>query len=87
MVYYSQNQVRKHISFIVISYCLKHENIALYLFQSRLRSYLSGKLQDLTKIYYFSNGAAWQYKNRKYFVNIFYYEDDFYMSAKWHFFI
>jgi hypothetical protein len=37
----------------------------VHLFQSKLCSFLSGKLKDLNKIYYFSDGAASQNKNRK----------------------
>jgi hypothetical protein len=42
-----------HISFVVISDCLKHDTIAMHLFQSKLCGCRSGKLKDLTKIYYF----------------------------------
>jgi hypothetical protein len=86
VTYYSQNEVRQHISFVVISDCLKHDTIALHLFQSKLSTFLSGKLKDLTKIYYFSDGAALQFKNRKNFINLCYHEDDFGMDAEWHFF-
>ena len=38
------------------------------------------------KIYYFSDGAASQYKNFKNFSNLLYHEEDFGMCAEWHFF-
>jgi hypothetical protein len=42
--------------------------------------------KNLTKIYSFSDGAALQYKNRKYIINLCYHKDDFDMDAKLHFF-
>jgi hypothetical protein len=47
---------------------------------------LSGKLKDLTNIYYFSDGAALQYKNGKNLINLCYHKDDFGMDNEWHFF-
>jgi hypothetical protein len=61
-----------HISLVVISNCLKHKTVAVNLFQSKLCTFLLGKVKDLTKIYYllFTSGAASQYKNRKHFINL-----------------
>ena len=36
-------------------------------------------------LYYFSDGAASQYKNRKNFLNLCYHQSDFGISAQWHF--
>jgi hypothetical protein len=58
----------------------------VHLFQSKPRSFLSGKLKDLTKIYYFFYGAALQYKNRKNFINLCYHKDIFCKGTEWHFF-
>jgi hypothetical protein len=58
----------------------------VHLFQTELSSFLSGKLKDLTMIYYFSDGVPLQYKNRKNFINLCYHKDDFGIDAKWHFF-
>jgi hypothetical protein len=55
-----------HNHFVVTLDFLKHDTVAMQLFQSKLHSYLPGKLIDLTKIYYFSDGAASQYKNKKF---------------------
>ena len=56
----------------MISDCLHHDTIAVYLFQK----YFSGFLKDLLparsyprNIIFFSDGAASQYKNRKNFLN------------------
>jgi hypothetical protein len=65
---------------------LKHGTVGVHLFQSKLCSFVSGKLEDLTKIYCFSDGIALQYKNRKNFINLCYHKNDFGMDAEWHFF-
>jgi hypothetical protein len=74
--YYSQNEMTKHISFVVIPYCLKHDTVAVHLFQSKLCSFISGKLKDLTKIYCFPVGATLQYKNKKNLINLSCHKDD-----------
>lgn len=37
-------------------------------------------------MYYFSDGAASQYKNKLNFLNLSFHEDDFHIKAEWHFF-
>jgi hypothetical protein len=64
MAYYSQNEMTKQVGLLVISDCLKRDTVAAHLFQSKLCSFILGKLKDLTKIHYFSGGAASQHKNR-----------------------
>jgi hypothetical protein len=49
-VAYSQNEMTEHISFVVISDCLKRNTVPAQLFQSTIYSFLSGTLKDLTKI-------------------------------------
>jgi hypothetical protein len=44
VAYYSQSEVTEHVSFVVISDCLKHDTVAVHLFQSKLHSFLCGKL-------------------------------------------
>jgi hypothetical protein len=67
----------EHISFVIVSDCFKHDNVGEHLFQNKLGSFLSSKSKDLTKIYYFPDGAASKYKNRNNFINIWYHKDDF----------
>ena len=75
-----------HASFVVISDCTSHDTIAVYLFQKRLINFLRSKLACLPKkIYYFSDGATSQYKNRKNFVNLCLHNHDFGIKAEWHF--
>jgi hypothetical protein len=45
------------------------------LFQSKLYSFLSGKLKDLINTDHFLDGAALQYKNRKNFNNLWYHTE------------
>ena len=39
----------------------------------------------MKKIFYFSDGAASQYKNRKNFINLCHHSTDFSVDAEWHF--
>ena len=60
--------------------------VAVRLFQSYLIDFLTKKFNKKpSKIYYFSDGAAAQYKNRKNFINLCYHEEDFHIEAQWHF--
>jgi hypothetical protein len=63
---YSQNEMTEHIISLILLDCVKRGTVAGHLFPSRLCSFISGKLKDWTKIYYFSDGAAMQYKNEKF---------------------
>ncbi len=42
--------------------------------------------QEVKKIYYFSDGAGSQYKNKFNFLNLLNHEKDFGIKAEWHFF-
>jgi hypothetical protein len=44
---YSQNEMTGHINFVVTSYCLKHDAVAVHLFQSKLCSFLCVWFKDL----------------------------------------
>lgn len=86
VIYYKQEDKIEHVSFVIISDCLEHNTIAVYTFQKKLISYLSSKFQNLPKkIYYFSDGSAAQYKNKKNFLNLCLHLKDFNIEAEWHF--
>lgn len=85
VIYYRQNKELMHKSFVAISECNQHDIIAVHLFQTRLIEYLKLSHQ-IHKIYYFSDGCAAQYKNKKNFLNLTYHKDDFGFDAEWHFF-
>ena len=75
-----------HLNFVVISESLHHDTVAVHLFQKKLISFLKDRLSFIpTKIIYFSDGAASQYKNRKNFINLCNHQADFGIQAEWHF--
>jgi hypothetical protein len=57
-----------------------------YKYQCKLIEFLKTKFETVNKIYYFSNGAASQYKNKKNFINLCNHFNDFGIHAEWHFF-
>ena len=80
-----QNKERQHSSYVVISECNNHDTVAVHLFQRHLIEHLKSKHQ-VTKMIYFSDGCAGQYKNCKNFINLCYHLEDFAVPAEWHFF-
>ena len=57
VIYYSDLSSIRHINFVVISDCLHHDTIAVYLFN--LITFLKQRLPIfLTKVLYFSDGAV-----------------------------
>jgi len=47
--------------------------------------YIKSKYPHVTKVEYFTDGCAAQYKNCKSFVYLCYYEEDFHLKARWNF--
>lgn len=87
VIYYKKNGELEHLNYVVISDCLEHNTIAVYVFQKKLMRFLRRELgNDFVKIYYFSDGSSAQYKNRNNFINLTYYKNDFDAVAEWHFF-
>lgn len=83
----SGTQLAEHITFVIISDCLQHDTTSVHLFQRYLKKILCTTFAILPHhIYYFSDGAAAHYKNRKNFVNLCYHKQDFGISDEWHFF-
>jgi hypothetical protein len=85
VAYYKDNLELKHRSFVAISDCNQHDVVAVHLFQTRLINFLKSA-HEVTKIFYFSDGCAAQYKNRKNFINLCHHKQDFGIEAEWHFF-
>ena len=76
--YYMDGNKLEHISLVIISECQSHDTVAVHLFQSYLIDFLTETFNKKpSKIYYFSDGAVAQYKNRKNFINLCYHEEDF----------
>lgn len=87
-IYYREPETQnlRNKNFIVLSDCLKHNTILVHVFQRHLVEYLKETFSTVTKIYYFSDGSAAQYKNKKNFLNVSMHHEDFGIPAEWHFF-
>ena len=85
VIYYTDSSSTNHLSFVVISDSLHHDTIAVYLFQKNLIAFLKKQCSTPTKIIYFSDSAASQYKNHKNFLNLCHHQADFGIEAEWHF--
>ena len=83
---YKEGGELEYCSFVGISDCLKHDTIAVFMFQEVLIKYLKNKFTQVTKIYYFSDEAAQQFKNKKAFANLCCHRVDFAVYAEWYFF-
>ena len=57
------------LNFVIITDSLTHDSVAVHCFVKKLLTFLVTKL-TVKKVYYFSDGAASQYKNKKNFVNL-----------------
>lgn len=85
-IYYKRNGEKKIQSIIAISECLDHNITSVYLFIERLVLVLKECLPFVNKLFFFSDGAASQYKNRKNFFNICQFKKEFGLDVEWHFF-
>ena len=86
VAYFTDSDKLCHLSYVIIFDCLHHDTIAVHLFQKSLIEFLKEKFVSLPrKIFYFSDGAAAQYKNRKSFINLCHHMSDFGVPAEWHF--
>lgn len=86
VIYYNEDNTTKHCSLVGISDCLKHDTVLVHLFQEKLIEYLRKKFSVINKLFYFSDGAPQQFKNKKAFTNLCYHKNDFDINAEWHFF-
>lgn len=86
VIYYRNADNIEHFSYVVISDCLEHDSVTVHCFQRKMIDFLKSKLGKVEAVFYFSDGAVSQYKNRKNFLNIAHHEVDFGISAEWHFF-
>jgi hypothetical protein len=58
----------------------------VYTFQKHLIAFLKENVSNISNIYYFSDGATAQYKNKNNFINLCHHNTDFGINAEWHFF-
>ena len=85
-----QHTLRIGVSCVIVamSLCLSAFTTTLLLCTSTKEAFLKRLIPARSqprKIIYFSDGAASQYKNRKNFINLCHHEEDFGISAEWHF--
>ena len=64
---------------------MNHDAISVHVFMKRVLFYIREKI-EVTKVFYFSDGAASQYKNKSNFINFDHHVEDFGFPAEWHFF-
>ena len=70
----------------VISDHLRHDTKVVHRLQQEVLTHMKQVLSpDVKKMYYFSDGAASQYKNFTNFCNLVFHEEDFGISEEWHF--
>ena len=86
-IYYKneENQLQT-ISYVVVAESLAHNYVSVYLFQMKLFEFLRSKFTSIDKIFFFSDGAASQCKNKKNFYNLCTIEKDQNFKVEWHFF-
>jgi len=85
IVYYyrSGNQIR-HRSMVVLSDCLSHDTVAVHIIQEMILKEITKKCA-VKKVIYFTDGAKQHFKNRFQISNLLHHEEDFGISAEWHF--
>lgn len=85
-IYYKDGNELKMASLVIVAESLEHNVTSVYLFQTKLFEFLQNKFGNIEKIYFFSDGAASQYKNKKNFLNVCEMEEKHGFKAEWHFF-
>lgn len=71
---------------MIVAESLEHNIVSVHLFQTKLITFLENQFGTIRKIYFFSDGSAAQYKNRKNFFNLCEMERNYGFAAEWHFF-
>ena len=83
---HAQDNSSHFLSYVVISDRLGHDAVSVHLFVKRFLDFLALNIKGLKKVYYFTDSASSQYKNRKNFINLAFHMEDFNVEAEWHFF-
>lgn len=82
----AEDEPLKCATLMVISDEKSHNTLVVHTFQKELVKFLEEKIGKVDKVFYFSDGAASQYKNRKNVCNLAHHFEDFNVIAEWHFF-
>ena len=86
VVYYKENDKLCLKSFCVLSDDMTHDVCMVYEVQRSVINEIKEMLPLVSKIEYFSDGCAGQYKNRNNFKNLSLHKQDFGLDAEWVFF-
>ena len=86
VLYHVEDGTLKSTSLCIVSNGMHHDTVAVHTFQQKVIDYVKDVMPTTRKLYYFSDGAASQYKNYKNFSNLLMHYADFGISAEWHFF-
>jgi hypothetical protein len=86
VIYYKDQEVLKHFNFVALSDHSKHDYVAVHIFIKMLVQFIQHKCRFVTKMYYFTDGAGSQYKNKYNFRNLCHHIEDFGIPAEWNFF-
>jgi len=84
-IYYKQGDELKCLSVCVVSDYLQHSTNAVHAYISTVITHLKSRFH-VKHIFYFTDGAASQYKNYKNLSNLCHHMRDFEVEAEWHFF-
>jgi hypothetical protein len=76
----------ENFSFVVIAESLQHNIVAVTLFKNKIIQYIQDRFGIISKLCFFSDGAASQYKNKKNFYDICQLKDALNIDVEWHFF-
>jgi hypothetical protein len=60
--------------------------VTVYTFQKHLIAFLKENVPNISRMYYLSDGASAQYKNKNNFINLCQHNTDFGTNAEWHLF-
>lgn len=82
----TENGPVENQTFTIIAESLKHDFCSVWQFQLKLFEFLKEKLPNINRLYFFSDGAGGEYKNRKNFFNIGKIKSNFGYDVTWEFF-
>ena len=86
IIYYKDvSNVFQEKPFDFISEDLKHDTLFVFAVMSKVCEYVKGNYQHITKVKYFSDGCAAQYKNYRNFSSLCHHYSDFDLAAEWNF--
>jgi hypothetical protein len=83
-IYFKDANGLQTVSLVVVAESLQHNIVSVHLFQTKL--FALEKFHAIAKIYFFSDGSAAQYKNKKNFFNLCQMKHQHGFDAEWHFF-